>query len=280
MKGRLIKVCSDGYIVKSGDTRYSCRARGKLKTSGQGVFVGDYVEMENGVITKIYPRKNQLIRPRVSNVDAVIIVVAVEPKPDFYLIDKMLINSQVNNLETLIVVNKLDTNTDIMREIEEQYGKHYNVKGISALEGQGIEEIRQFLRGKTVVLAGQSAVGKTSIVNSLFNLDEKVGGLSEKISRGKHTTTYSEIFTDEDVSIIDSPGFAQIEAFVDIKDLPSLYPEYIEHSEMCKFRGCTHTNEPDCQIKKMVEEGKLNRDRYNRYKEIYIKVKNRREDYE
>ena len=280
MKGRLVKVCSNGYIVNSKNEEQFVRARGKLKTRGEGLFVGDYVEVENGAITKVFPRKNYLIRPRVSNVDGIMLVLASQPKPDYYLIDKVILSGEKNNLETLIVVNKLDDDKEVYEEILSQYNGVCKVKGVSAKLNTGLDELRDFLKNKTVVLAGQSAVGKTSIINALFSLNLKVGDLSEKISRGKHTTTYSQIYSDNDISIIDSPGFAQIDADVDIEDLPFLYDEYFKASQKCRFRGCTHIDEPDCEVKRLVEEGKLPKDRYNRYREIYNEIKKRRKDYE
>ena len=211
MKGRLVKVCSNGYTVRCEETDYKVSARGKLKVSGEGLCVGDYVEIENGVILKVYPRKNQLIRPRVSNVDGVIVVLASQPKPDYYLTDKVIINANKNLLDCAIVVNKQELDSQIIEEIQSQYQGVCKVMGVSAKEGIGIEELKLFLLNKTVVLAGQSAVGKTSIVNALFSLDLRVGDLSEKIQRGKHTTTYSQIISKGNISIIDSPGFAQID---------------------------------------------------------------------
>ena len=136
------------------------------------------------------------------------------------------------------------------------------------------------LSDKLAVLAGQSAVGKTSIVNAMFGLDLKTGELSEKIVRGKHTTTRSEIFEVEDVKIIDSPGFAVIDADVDVKLLPECYNEYFNVSSMCKFRGCTHISEPECKVKELVQSGKLSKQRYERYVEIYNELSTRRTIYE
>lgn len=280
MKGRLVKVCSNGYTVRCGEIDYKVRARGKLKVSGEGLCVGDYVEIEDDVILKVYPRKNQLIRPRVSNVDGVMIVLASQPKPDYYLTDKVIINANKNLLDCVIVVNKLELDGQIIQEIQRQYQGVCKVMGISAKEGRGIQELKAYLQDKTMVLAGQSAVGKTSIVNTLFSLNLRVGDLSEKIQRGKHTTTYSQIFSRENVSLIDSPGFAQVDTDVSDKEISSLYFEYEQISNECKYRGCTHINEPDCMVKKLVESGKLNKERYERYKEIYSDLKKRRKEYE
>ena len=129
-------------------------------------------------------------------------------------------------------------------------------------------------------MAGQSAAGKTSIVNSAFGLDLKTGEVSEKIARGRHTTTRSEIFEIDDIKIIDSPGFAVIDAMVDLLDLPKCYPEYVEVEYLCKFRGCSHVSEPDCRVKELVNLGVLSKKRYERYIEIYDEVSKRRIIYE
>ncbi len=279
MKGRLIKVCSDGYTVRAQGIDYPCRARGRLRLMAEGLAVGDYVEMENSVITKVYERKNSLIRPRVSNIDAAVIVIAGEPKPDYYLVDKVLIASNKLGIETLIAVNKSDRNSGLYNEVLSQYKSVCEIIEVSAKENLGTDKLKEFLRGRTVVLAGQSAVGKTSLINAIFSLDLRVGELSEKIARGRHTTTYSEIFEKDGMCVIDSPGFAVIEAEVTEEELPSLYPEYLEYAVECRFRGCTHLSEPECAVAKAVEEGKLSYERYIRYKEIITDIKNRRKNY-
>ncbi len=280
MIGRLIKVCSNGYTVRCEEKDYPCKAKGKLKISGEGLFVGDYVEVKDGIITKILPRKNKLIRPRVSNVDAIVVVIAVEPKPDYYLVDKVVLSGIKNDIETIILVNKMDKDASLFESVKREYEGVAKVYSVSAKDKVNVEEIKKFLQNKTVVLAGQSAVGKTTLVNAIFSLDLRVGELSEKIQRGKHTTTYSQIFIKDNISVIDSPGFAQIEAFVDLEELPNLYQEYLDYAKGCRFRGCTHTGEPDCKVKKAVEEGKLSKERYDRYVEIYNQIKCRRKDYE
>ena len=279
MKGKLVKVCSNGYTVRVDGVDYPSKARGKLKLSSLNLAVGDEVEYEKGVIVKVYERRNSLIRPRVSNIDGVVIVIASEPKPDYYLVDKVLIASKKLDVETLIVVNKSDKENYLYNEVKSQYDSVCKVITASAKDKLGISEIKEFIKGKTVVLAGQSAVGKTSLINAIFSLDLKVGELSEKISRGKHTTTYSEIFEKDEMRIIDTPGFAVIEAEVTEDEIASFYPEYFDLSVNCRFRSCTHLSEPDCAVISAVERGELSKERYLRYKEIITEIKNRRKDY-
>jgi len=281
LQGQVYKVHTDSYSVKCGDKLYRCKARGVLKIKSDGISVGDYVEFDGCTIVKILPRKNRFIRPNVSNIDLIVAVVSPEPKPDFYLIDKLYLNSVKENVEFVIVVNKNDVDGTLFEDIKKEYSSlGIEFLSVCAKTGQGIETLRSMLKGKLTVLAGQSAVGKTSIINSMFNLELTVGELSEKILRGKHTTTRSEIFEYDEIKIIDSPGFAVIDAMVTLDELPECYPEYFELSSMCKFRGCKHITEPDCKVKEMVDKGVLSIKRYNRYLEIYDEISKRRIIYE
>lgn len=281
MQGQIYKLHSNFYTIKCGDTLYSCGARGVLKIKSDGLCVGDYVEFDGKAIKKVMERKNRFIRPNVANIDAVVIVTSPAPAPDFYLIDKLILNSVKEDVEIIIVVNKTDVDETIVDKIKCEY-QALNVKilPISVYENKGVEEIKSLLKDKLSVLAGQSAVGKTSLINLLFNLNNKTGELSDKIVRGKHTTTRSEIFEKDGIKLIDSPGFAVIDADVSIDELPECYPEYLEVSHLCKFRGCTHVNEPQCKVKELVEKGILSKDRYERYVEIYEQVSKRRVIYE
>ncbi len=272
MKGQVFKVMADQFDVylDTGDM-VRCKARGILKTKGdKGISVGDYCQIEDGVISKVFERKNKFIRPNVANVDVVLIVVATNPEPDYFLIDKVIINAINKNVDIVIAVNKFDQGTIVYESIKSEYSP-LNVKVIatSTITGYGIDNLKRELKGKTVVFAGQSAVGKTSIVNSIFSLNLKTGSLSEKIVRGKHTTTYSQIFIKDDVKVVDSPGFASINAEISAQDLKEHYPEYLSLSNDCRFRGCNHINEPDCAVKNAVNSGKLSINRYNRFKQIY-----------
>ena len=281
MQGQIYKLHSNFYTIKCDDKFYSCGARGVLKIKSDGLCVGDYVEFDGKAITKVFERKNRFIRPSVSNIDAVVIVVSPAPAPDFYLIDKLILNSVKEDVEIVILVNKTDVNDKIIDKIKSEY-QALNVKilPICVYENKGVDQVKEILKGKLSVLAGQSAVGKTSLINLLFNLNNKTGELSDKIVRGKHTTTRSEIFEKEDIKLIDSPGFAVIDADVSKEEFPECYPEYLEVSNLCKFRGCTHTSEPQCKVKELVENGILSKDRYERYVEIYEQVSKRRIIYE
>ncbi len=279
--GQVYKALSNKFFVKTNNQLVKCDARGLLKIKSDGIITGDFVELENGTISNVKPRQNRLIRPSVSNVDLIVAVLSPQPKPDFYLIDKLLINAIKENIDFCIVLNKNDIESTIYQDVINEYSKlGIKILSVSSTNKQGLNELKELLKGKLSVFAGQSAVGKTSITNAMFNLELKTGEVSEKIERGKHTTTRSEIFEYEGIKVIDSPGFAVIDADVSVDDLPQCYPEYFEVSSECKFRGCSHINEPNCKVKELVNSGVFSKNRYERYIEIYNEIKNRRTIYE
>ena len=280
MIGQVYKTQTDRFTVKCQDKLIKCNARGLLKKRGNEILVGDFVEVEKGVILNVLERKNRFVRPSVSNVDVVVLLVSPEPKPDYYLIDKVLVNSIKEGTEVIVVINKTDVDETFYNEFNSEYKNlNLDVVKISALNLVGVEELKEKLKGKLSVLVGQSAVGKTTLINSMFNLNMKTGELSN-IGRGKHTTTRSEIFEYGKVKVVDSPGFAVIDANVSAEELPEYYEEYFELSSKCKFRGCKHVDEPDCEVKRLVLSGDLPENRYKRYVEIYTELLNRRKIYE
>ena len=279
--GQVYKVHSNAYFVKIGDSVVRCGARGILKIKSDGISVGDFVCVDNRTIESIKERNNHFIRPNVSNVDLIVAVFSPEPKPDFYLIDKLLINAIKESVDFVIAVNKSDLDANLLDIIKKEYSPlGVKVIGVCAKTNEGITELKSILQNKLSVFAGQSAVGKTSLVNAMFNLDLKVGDLSEKILRGKHTTTRSEIFEYENIKIVDSPGFAVLDADVKLNELPDCYPDYASVAGECKFRGCSHVSEPECKVKQLVEVGALSKERYDRYVEIYNDISKRRIIYE
>ncbi len=280
MIGQVYKVQSDTYLVKCENQTLVCNSRGVVKKRGEGIVVGDFVNLENKVIKGVLERKNRFIRPSVSNVDLIVLLISPEPKPDYYLIDKVIVNAIKEGVKVIFAVNKADNDCDLFSEISLEY-KDLGIEifKISAKTGQGVEEFKEKLRGKLSVLVGQSAVGKTSLVNAMFGLNLKTGELSD-IGRGRHTTTRSEIFEIEGIKVVDSPGFAVIDAEVSAEEFPEYYEEYFNVSNECRFRGCRHIDEPDCKVKQLVNEGVFSLNRYQRYKEIYEDLSKRRKIYE
>lgn len=242
------------------------------------MYVGDIVDFSDGRINFIEKRKNLISRPNAANIDLLIIVLSQVPKPDFLLIDKLLINCSLENITPLLCINKLDiSDSSFIKDVLNNY-KAAGIKClvVSAKTGKGIKKLKKEIKNKLSCFGGQSAVGKTSILNCLDkNLSLETGELSLKTERGKHTTRTSQIFKIfKNTYITDTPGFSKIDLEkIEPGQLAEHYPEYLKNSFKCKFRGCTHTSEPDCEIKKMVEKNKLSLERYSRYLQIFEEIK-------
>jgi len=230
--------------------------------------------VDGGVIIGVKPRKNKLIRPSVANIDNFIIVVANPPAPDFLLFDKLISTAYTRDIPCQIVVNKVDFNKETAEEIIKNYSNAVeNIFLVSAKTGEGVEEFKDFLKGKLSVFSGQSAVGKTSIVNRLFGENKRTGEVSAKTQKGKQTTTVSEITESNGIRIIDTPGFSAMDIDMEEDVLPWSYPEFSQRAQGCKFRECRHINEPNCAVKDAVSNGEIFSGRYLRYKQIYKEIK-------
>ncbi len=294
MQGRIVKGIAGFYYVNIGDERvYECKAKGIFRKDNVKPLVGDDVIVEIideeaglGNISEILPRRNMLIRPPVANVDqAVILFAIVRPDPNYNVLDKFLIQMRRNKLPVIICFNKQDIATEEEQmELMNAYEKcGYEVLFISVHEGAGIDRLCEKLRGKTSVIAGPSGAGKSSLLNRLHpEADMQTGELSKKIARGKNTTRHSEMFyvsalsTEEKKTyILDTPGFTSL-ALKDItaEELALYYPEFEPYEPSCRFGGCSHIAEPDCGVKKALDEGLISRVRYDNYKIIYNELKN------
>lgn len=248
--------------------------------------VGDYVEFEPqsegyGAIEDILPRKNQLVRPAVANIDSVILVVSADkPDIDFLLCDKLLIQADRMGIHPVLAINKTDLNKDNAYVINEQYS-YYDTVYVSALEHHGIEDLEDVIRDRCVCLAGQSAVGKSSLVNALSEeLQLKTGGLSKKSERGKHTTRQAELIYLKDLNayIVDTPGFSMFD-MGDLKkeELGQYYREFTEYAGECRFSSCMHDQEPECAVKSALEAGEISAERYDRYLKLLNLIGERKE---
>lgn len=281
MTGQIIKVNSNKFTVLSNGEEFVCFVKGAFKTRSFFPVVGDFVEFnKERLIIKIFERKSYFIRPNVSNITQLVIVVSPIPKPDYLLIDKLILSARKEGVKILILLNKADI-TDVLYDEFKQNYQDDDVKIVmtSVNTKIGLDELKTHLNGELSCLCGQSAVGKTSLVNALFGTDSRVGDLS-KIERGKQTTTHSQIYNYDGVKLLDSPGFAVLEADITLEELPELYPEYFALLNECKFRTCSHISEPNCAVKNAISLGKLSKDRYDRYVKIYEEIKSRRKEYE
>ncbi|WP_026652691.1 ribosome small subunit-dependent GTPase A [Butyrivibrio proteoclasticus] len=300
MKGKILKGIAGFYYVEtSGEKIYECKAKGIFRKSNLKPLVGDdcqidIIDEEKGLgnITEILPRKNQLLRPPVANVDqAVILFAIVKPNPSYNLLDRFLIMMRQQNLPVIICFNKKDIATkEEQQELYDAYEKcGYKVLFISVKEDDGLSELKELLRGKTTTLAGPSGVGKSSLLNSLVpDARMQTGELSRKIERGKNTTRHSEVFYVKDLSdgedvntfIIDTPGFTSLNLNdVTTDTLMQYYPEFEKYEPECRFGGCAHIAEPDCGVKNALERGEIAQVRYDNYKVLYQELKNARPDY-
>lgn len=231
--------------------------------------------MSDGVVTSIYPRKNELIRPYVANIDALIIVVAPTPKPDWICVEKLILNCHHQHIQPCIVVNKSDTvKNEEIEEMVRPYVKDFVTFAVSAKTGENLEKLKEFIKNKLVCFAGQSAVGKSSIINALGKKNLEVGELSKKILRGKNTTRHVEIYELGEGRAVDTCGFSVMNS-VDLKydELIYYYDEFLAFQGECRYTNCTHTNEPGCAVRREVESGRLNKERYERYVKLFNALK-------
>lgn len=277
---QVIKGSGGTYTLFDGKEQINAVARGNLKENK--VLIGDFVETQeiNGkiVILAVKERKNQLIRPVVSNIDKMCIVLAPSPKPDLSIVDKQLLKCYQLGINPLICINKTDiAETEFVEEIKQIYS-FVDVAEISAKEGIGINQLVNKLKGGLTALCGQSAVGKSSLINCLDNNKNlKTDGLCAKTERGKHTTKHSEIhILDEDLLIIDTPGFSSLDIVnIEPSEIAYLMPDFVSYSTECKFQPCTHITEPTsyCAVKQALGNNKISLSRYNNYVEIFNSIK-------
>lgn len=273
--GRVIKFYSNLLVVQdleSGE-RFLCKLRGKFKKQGIRPIVGDVVEYvkvvgNEGVVENILNRNNELKKPSVANVDQVIIVTTLEkPQVPYDILDRFIVLVEYEKLPIVIALNKVDllSEKQIM-QFESIYGKLYPIVKTSAVEKVGLEELKRHLMGKVSVFAGMSGVGKSSLLNAIEStLKLRTGEISEKLERGKHTTTAAELLPLSFGGwVVDTPGFASLEiSHIKPLELRELFIEF--ENGNCFFPDCLHLNEPECFVKKSVEKGKINPSRYDSY---------------
>lgn len=283
-QGLLLKGIGSFYevLTESGETVTS-KARGVFRKEGVVPTVGDRVLIERkeqgyAQLTEIRPRKNLLIRPPVANVDQLLIVLSASvPEPDWLLLDRMIISAKRKGIEAVPILNKMDTADEgIINRFRTEYHA-FPTLFVSAETCEGLDKLRMQMRGKVSCFAGQSAVGKSSILNALIpGLHLETGVLSKKTDRGRHTTRHAELWPYENGAVLDTPGFSMFETeCLEQEELDACYPEFL-HAFPCRFPGCMHISEPDCGVKALLSSGELTPERYERYREIALEYQMRR----
>ncbi len=283
-QGIVIGNIANLYYVETKSGVYECNARGKLKQE-EGLMVGDKVQIEiidsvnkKGVVNVLLPRTMCLKRPKIANLTQIIYVISLKmPKPDLLLLDKQLAYAEYIHIKPVICINKVDLENREKNEIIETYkNAGYTVIETIANNKKGIDEVRKILRNNITAFAGNSGVGKSTLINAIFekNITEE-GLISQKIKRGKNTTTNITLYKlDENEYIADTPGFSVFDiSEIESTNLDKYFIEFKQYIEKCEFIGCTHIKEENCGIKMAVEQGKISKARYDRYCKIWEDLK-------
>lgn len=277
MIGRVIKLISNKWTVDIEGHLYECSSIGKFKYLKLSPKVGDLVEVDidNNIIKKIMPRKNELIRPPISNIDqAIILVSCKEPSFSSNLLDKMLVVIEYNNVKPVICFTKYDLLSDTS-EIDEIIS-YYKQIGYEVYINSNLDSIKSILSNKISVLTGQTGVGKSSLLNHLkADLNLATNEISKALGRGKHTTRHVELLSIEDGLVADTPGFSSLDFIgMNKNDIKDNFVEFFKNQDKCKYKDCLHIKEDGCYIKELVEEEKIRRTRYDNYKKFIESIEN------
>lgn len=284
MEGSILRGIGSFYTVLCDEDgrEYTLRAQKKLRHQKLTPMVGDRVRFtpgqgeEDGWLEEILPRRSMLVRPSVANVDMLMLVVASVPAPDLLLCDKLILRATQGSMTPAICVNKIDLGDGLAQQIEAEYaGTQLRVFSVSAHTGEGVGALREAMRGRVTCLAGQSAVGKSSLLNALFGLSLETGGLSRKTERGRHTTRRAEMMALDGMFVLDTPGFSllELEDAIEPEAFAQLYPEYNALAGACRFQPCLHDREPGCAVHAAVDRGELSAARWARYRELLGEVR-------
>jgi ribosome biogenesis GTPase len=290
-EGRIIKSLSGFYYVLNDNGIFQCRGRGNFRKRKITPLVGDFVQFEaenrkEGYILDVKKRKNELVRPPIANVDQAILVFSIA-EPDFssVLLDRFLVHIEANNVHPVICFSKLDLANQIEEKLEQFMHDYrsigYEVLVTSSMAKEGIEELRNVFRDIVTVFAGQSGVGKSTLLNVLKpELELETKEISSHLGRGKHTTRHVELIPFEKGLVADTPGFSALEFDnIEAEDLTLYFPEMDLRRADCKFRVCTHDKEPKCAVKEAVETGEIKNYRYQHYLSFLQEIKEQKRRY-
>lgn len=291
-EGRIVKALSGFYYVKTRDGIYACKGRGVFRKRNINPLVGDFVtfDMTNdgeGYITEIKTRSNELLRPPIANVDQALIVSSAKA-PEFspLLLDRFLVLIESKYIKPIIFITKVDQLTEQELIAIEKYQRDYEKVGytvelINAQEGSDLKDLQHYFSKRVTVIAGQSGVGKSSILNALNpSLLIETDKISKSLGRGKHTTRHVELVEVGDGLVADTPGFSTLDfSEIEPEELTDCLPEFYLNKDSCKFRGCLHDKEPGCAIKKSVERGEITTYRYENYLNFLEEIQTRKPRY-
>lgn len=287
MNGKIIKSQKELYYVKTDSKEYMCKARGNFRVKGVKPLVGDDVlidiqDEDTGYITEILPRKNEIKRPNISNIDQMLVFVTLNDPPlNLYNLDKYLAMCEYENIEAIIVFSKIDlADNDKLNKLDELYQNiGYQTILLDNYKDFPEAKIKSLLKGKTSAVSGASGVGKSTFLSNLVDNDIEIGEISDKLKRGKNTTRHTEIFEIEDYSyIFDTPGFDSFD-FDFIEDENNLKYTFREMRDRdCRFNNCNHINEPGCKVKEDLTSGNIAQSRYDDYMLLFNELKERREN--
>jgi ribosome biogenesis GTPase / thiamine phosphate phosphatase len=292
-EGKIIKALSGFYYVLDEHNQITqCRGRGVFRKNKVTPLVGDHVvfQAENvtdGYILEVLERKNELIRPPIANVDqAILVFSAVEPDFSTLLLDRFLVLIEANDIDPIICISKMDLTTPEIKQEIEKSAKDYEEIGYKVILTSttldlGVEELLPLVEDRISVFAGQSGVGKSSLLNVLRpDLELKTDDISSHLGRGKHTTRHVELIKVGSGLVADTPGFSSLEFNeIEFNELSYCFPEIYKASAECKFRGCSHTSEPKCAVKVLVEDGSIKPYRYEHYISFLEEIKDRKPRY-
>lgn len=289
MKGQIRKALSGFYYIQSEGELYQTRARGNFRNRKITPLVGDDVVFEStnqtdGYLLEVLPRKNELVRPTVANVDQGVIVTSmVEPNFSYNLLDRFLVTLEYKAIEPIIYLSKTDLVTDkaTIEEVVTCYREIGYTVIAATTDDEAIDELQRLFPERLTVFMGQSGAGKSTLLNRIVpELDLETAEISESLGRGKHTTRHVELLPIADGLVADTPGFSSIDFLeIEARELPKQFPEFVAAASNCRFRECMHVNEPQCEVKKQVEEGNIAATRYDNYVQFLEEIEKRRPVY-
>lgn len=283
IQGRIIEGRGGFYTIRDeGGNQHTLRAKGRFRIEKIKPLVGDKILFlppvgdEEGWIEEILPRTSQLIRPPAANIELMLITISPVPMADLMLVDKMLVRARQENIDCLLVYNKGDLNWEMGEEIKRQYTTaRLPFYPVSAVEKTGLGEVVEAMKGKLCSMAGQSGVGKSTLLNALLDLDLETGTISRKTDRGKHTTRHTTLIEKNGLMVLDTPGFSLLELDKKMEpiDLGSFYPDFEPYAQGCYFQPCYHEKEPGCKVLEAAEKGEIHPKRLKRYHALLEEMK-------